>query len=149
MYPGAGTFVLIRPAQTFYERINVGRSGDGGEGGGGGSGGIGGQGGGGSGGASFGIAVGPNIAPVIRNNRITSGNGGAAGIGGAAGLGGSPGGSGGSTGGSGGCCSFLLETAGAPGTGGQGGWSYTIFDFDANDGLAPVISDNTLVVQHH
>ena len=126
---------------------NVGRSGDGGEGGGGGSGGIGGQGGGGSGGASFGIAVGPNIAPVIRNNRITSGNGGAAGIGGAAGLGGSPGGSGGSTGGSGGCCSFLLETAGAPGTGGQGGWSYTIFDFDANDGLAPVISDNTLVVQ--
>ncbi len=22
MYPGAGTFVLIRPAQTFYERIN-------------------------------------------------------------------------------------------------------------------------------
>ena len=23
MYPGAGTFVLIRPAQTFYERINV------------------------------------------------------------------------------------------------------------------------------
>ena len=23
MYPGAGTFVLIRPAQTFYERINL------------------------------------------------------------------------------------------------------------------------------
>ena len=23
MYPGVGTFVLIRPAQTFYERINV------------------------------------------------------------------------------------------------------------------------------
>ena len=23
MYPGAGTFVLIRPAQTFYERINI------------------------------------------------------------------------------------------------------------------------------
>ena len=25
MYPGAGTFVLIRPAQTFYERIKLGR----------------------------------------------------------------------------------------------------------------------------
>ena len=25
MYPGAGTFVLIRPAQTFYERIKSGR----------------------------------------------------------------------------------------------------------------------------
>ena len=24
MYPGAGTFVLIRPAQTFYERIKIG-----------------------------------------------------------------------------------------------------------------------------
>ena len=24
MYPGVGTFVLIRPAQTFYERINLG-----------------------------------------------------------------------------------------------------------------------------
>ena len=24
MYPGVGTFVLIRPAQTFYERIKVG-----------------------------------------------------------------------------------------------------------------------------
>ena len=23
MYPGAGTFVLIRPAQTFYERIKI------------------------------------------------------------------------------------------------------------------------------
>ena len=23
MYPGVGTFVLIRPAQTFYERINI------------------------------------------------------------------------------------------------------------------------------
>ena len=23
MYPGVGTFVLIRPAQTFYERINL------------------------------------------------------------------------------------------------------------------------------
>ena len=26
MYPGVGTFVLIRPAQTFYERINVGKA---------------------------------------------------------------------------------------------------------------------------
>ena len=25
MYPGVGTFVLIRPAQTFCERINIGR----------------------------------------------------------------------------------------------------------------------------
>ena len=25
MYPGVGTFVLIRPAQTFYERIKIGR----------------------------------------------------------------------------------------------------------------------------
>ena len=23
MYPGVGTFVLIRPTQTFYERINL------------------------------------------------------------------------------------------------------------------------------
>ena len=26
MYPGKGTVVLIRPAQTFYERIKVGRT---------------------------------------------------------------------------------------------------------------------------
>ena len=26
MYPGVGTFVLIRPTQTFYERINIARS---------------------------------------------------------------------------------------------------------------------------
>ena len=24
MYPGVGTFVLIRPTQTFYERIKIG-----------------------------------------------------------------------------------------------------------------------------
>ena len=123
---------------------DAGRSGDGGEGGGGGSGGIGGQGGGGGGGPSFGVLIGPNLAPTIRNNQISSGNGGPAGIGGAAGLGGSPGGSGGSTGGSGGCCSFLLETAGTPGTGGQGGWSYTVFDWDPKDGAVPTLTDNGL-----
>jgi len=89
--------------------------------------------------------VGPNVAPAIRNNQVTAGNGGNGGIGGAAGLGGSPGGAGGSTGGSGGCCAFLLDTAGAPGTGGQGGWSYVIFDWDPNDGASPNLSDNTLI----
>ena len=79
----------------------VGRSGDGGEGGGGGSGGIGGQSGGGAGGPSYGILVGPDITPAIKNNLVRSGSGGNGGIGGAAGLGGSPGGSGGSTGGGG------------------------------------------------
>ena len=76
---------------------------------------------------------------------MTSGNGGNGGIGGAAGLGGSPGGSGGSSGGSGGCCSFLLETAGSPGTGGQGGWSFAVFVYDydpANDTV--IVSGNTL-----
>lgn len=123
---------------------SVGRSGDGGEGGGGGSGGVGGQGGAGGGGPSYGILVGPKVAPVIRRSSITSGTGGNGGIGGAAGLGGSPGGSGGSTGGSGGCCAFLLETAGTAGSGGQGGWSYAVMDIDPFDGFAPSLSDNTL-----
>ncbi|MGH2543888.1 MAG: hypothetical protein ACRDIB_13885, partial [Ardenticatenaceae bacterium] len=122
----------------------VGRSGDGGEGGGGGSGGIGGQGGGGAGGPSYGVLVGPGVAPLIRNNAIASGDGGSGGIGSVAGLGGSPGGSGGSTGGSGGCCAFLVETAGIPGTGASGGFSYAIFDWDTNDNATPSLSDNTL-----
>jgi hypothetical protein len=122
---------------------NVGRSGDGGEGGGGGSGGIGGQGGGGAGGPSIGVLVGPGVALILSGNAITSGQGGNGGIGGAAGLGGSPGGSGGSTGGSGGCCAFLLETAGAPGTGGDGGHSIAIYDMELKDD-APVLDANTL-----
>lgn len=125
---------------------DVGRSGDGGEGGGGGSGGIGGQGGGGAGGPSFGILVGANSAPMIRDNVIAAGNGANGGIGGAAGLGGSPGGGGGSTGGSGGCCSFLLQAAGSPGTGGQGGYSYAIFDLDTNDNATPALNGNQLTV---
>ncbi len=124
---------------------DAGRSGDGGEGGGGGGGGIGGQGGGGGGGPSFGILLGAGVGPVIGNNDITAGVGGNGGIGGAAGLGGSPGGNGGSSGGSGGCCTFLLETAGAPGTGGQGGWSYAVYDWDLGGGASPVLSGNTLV----
>ncbi len=46
---------------------------------------------------------------------------------------------------SGGCCSFLLETAGSPGTGGSGGWSYAIFDADVQDGAAPTLSGNSTV----
>lgn len=122
---------------------NVGRSGDGGEGGGGGSGGIGGQGGGGAGGASYGVMFGPESSATIKDNQIRTGAGGNAGVGGAAGLGGSPGGSGGSTGGAGGCCSFLLETAGKPGTGGQGGFSYSVFDLDTTDDFTPSLSGNT------
>ena len=124
----------------------AGRSGDGGEGGGGGGGGIGGQGGGGGGGPSYGILFSrPDLPAIVRDNTVTAGNGGNGGIGGAAGLGGSPGGSGGSTGGSGGCCSFLLETAGSPGTGGQGGWSFAVFVYDydpTNDSVT--VSNNTL-----
>ena len=48
----------------------AGRSGDGGEGGGGGSGGIGGQGGGGGGGPSFGVLLGPNVAPLSETTRF-------------------------------------------------------------------------------
>ena len=59
-------------------------------------------------------------------------------------LGGSPGGSGGSTGGSGGCCSYLLESAGTPGSGGEGGWSYAIFDWDVGDGASPTLDSNVL-----
>ena len=121
---------------------SVGRSGDGG--GGGGSGGIGGQGGGGAGGPSYGILVGDNSAPLINNNVIAAGVGGNGGIGGVAGLGGSPGGSGGSTGGSGGCCSILLQTAGGPGTGGQGGWSYAVYDLDHDDGFTAALDGNEL-----
>jgi hypothetical protein len=39
-----------------------------------------------------------------------------------------------------------LETAGQPGTGGSGGWSYAIFDFDPNDDATPAVSDNDLTV---
>ena len=123
---------------------NVGRSGDGGEGGGGGSGGIGGQGGGGGGGPSYGVLVGPGIAPALRMNTIASGSAGNGGVGGAAGLGGSPGSDGGSTGGAGGCCAFLLETAGTFGTGGGGGWSYAVFDWNPTDGAMPDLQGNTL-----
>ena len=119
-------------------------AGSGGRGGGGG--GIGGQGGGGGGGPSYGILFSrPDLPAIVRDNTVTAGNGGNGGIGGAAGLGGSPGGSGGSTGGSGGCCSFLLETAGSPGTGGQGGWSFAVFVYDydpTNDSVT--VSNNTL-----
>jgi hypothetical protein len=78
------------------------------------------------------------------NNVIVAGDGGNGGIGGAAGLGGSPGSSGGSTGGSGGCCSFLLETAGEPGTGGQGGWSFAVIDLDPDDGFTAALIGNEL-----
>ena len=92
-----------------------GSGGDGGNGGVGGKGGTGGRGGAGGGGPSYGIAVSAGLAPAITNNQITSGNGGFGGFGGDGGF------------------------------GGTGGFSYSIFDADINDGLVPVLINNTLI----
>ena len=42
------------------------------------------------------------------------------------------------------CCAFLLETAGDAGSGGNGGWSYAVFDLDPDDASRPILEGNTL-----
>jgi hypothetical protein len=98
--------------------------GDGGNGGRGGNGGLGGEGGGGGGGGggpSFGVLVGSGIAPAITGNAINSGP---------AGDGGSGADNGGANGNAGG--------------GGQGGYSYALYDSDLDDAAVPLASGNTL-----
>lgn len=88
--------------------------GNGGAGGYGGKGGNGGRGGAGGGGPSYGIAVGENSAPTISNNIIVSEQGGAGGFG------------------------------SDNGNGGNGGNSFAVFDSNVNDGVVPILTNNTL-----
>ncbi len=130
-----------------------GEQGGSGAGGAGGSrGGNGGQGGGGAGGVSFGILVGPGIAPAISRNEVSSGQGGKPGLGSGGGLGGQfglPGQIAGATiGGAGGAggSDTVLDRSGADGVLSQGGWSYAIYDVNNNDGFSTVLTDNDLTV---
>lgn len=117
---------------------SIGGGEGGGRGGGGGKGGQGGQGGGGGGGPSYAILVGPDLGPVIRNNTLTSGQGG---VGGSGGLGGRKGADG-ATGGNGGTTNASSKASdGAPS---EGGWSFGIFDLDPNDGLVPAVAGNNI-----
>lgn len=96
--------------------------GNGGRGGPGGPGGVGGGGGGGGGGPSFGVLVGPGIAPAITGNDIDSGPGGDGGDGADSGS----------------------NSNGTSGDGGNGGYSYALYDADVNDEFVPAASGNTL-----
>ena len=78
------------------------------------AGGNGGRGGAGGGGPSYGVLVGSQMSPLLTGNDIRSGNGGNGGFG------------------------------GVNGHGGEGGYSYAIYDTNLNDGIVPVLSDNTL-----
>lgn len=93
----------------------LGRGGGGADGRAGGFGGTGGRGGAGGGGPSYGVVIGPNMAPVVADNRITSGAGGAAGNG------------------------------GIGGNGGEGGYSFTLWDINPNDGQLPVLGGNNVL----
>lgn len=94
-------------------------AGDGAKGGNGAQGGNGGQGGGGAGGPSYGIFIGPNLAPFISNNQIMPREDI---IGGAGGNG------------------------AAGGNGGEGGWSYGIYDADSADGMVASLLQNTIIL---
>lgn len=95
--------------------FGLGRGGPGGNGGTGGAGGAGGRGGAGGGGPSYGVVFGPNMAPEVADNTITSGAGGAGGAG------------------------------SSVGNGGEGGWSFTLFDINPNDGQLPALSGNNVL----
>jgi hypothetical protein len=73
---------------------------------------------------------------------IGAGNGGRGGGGGLSGRVGTRGADGAATGGFGGIC--CGEETGAPGTGGQGGWSDAVFDWKPADGSLPALSDTRL-----
>jgi len=90
------------------------QGGNGGKGGKGGKGGNGGRGGAGGGGPSYGIAIGNNIAPLVKNNSISSGQGNQAGYGANDSI------------------------------GGNGGNSYAVYDNSVKDGITPVLINNTL-----
>lgn len=87
---------------------------DGADGGRGGDGGIGGTGGGGGGGPSYGVVFGPNMAPTLTGNTITSGDGAAGGNG------------------------------GDRGNGGGGGYSFAVYDRYLNDNVFATLNQNTL-----
>ena len=114
------------------------RGGDGYGGGDGGAGGRGGTGGGGAGGPSFGILIAADNAPVIRNNNITAENGGRGGAGGDPGQGGIGGGTlwAGND--------WTDSNRGAAGSGGQGGFSFTVYDMDTDDGKDASLQGNIM-----
>jgi len=100
--------------------------GTGGAGGPGGYGGNGGIGGAGGGGPSYGILVGPTLAPEITRNVITSGSGGDGGIGTSGDFGDNGG---------------YDRRDSAGGNGGDGGASYAIYDI--GNAIVPALLDNT------
>ena len=93
--------------------------GKGGNGGKGGSGGRGGAGGSGGGGASYAIFLGADTPATIENNNLTSGNGG-----------------------NGGNARYTDDEL----SGGNGGWSFGIFDGNLNDSFAVSVSDNQFTI---
>ena len=93
----------------------LGNGGSGGGGGDGGNGGTGGYGGAGGGGPSYGVIFAAGMAPTLTSNIITSGDGGA-----------------------GGKWWDFVEN------GGEGGYSFAIFDRDPNDAFFAALDQNTL-----
>ena len=112
------------------------------------------SGGGGGGGPSYSILIGANMAPIISNNVLISGDGGAPGTDGNGSNGGALGGrdgvpglkgtrNGSDSGGSGDSGGKSYKITKRPdGSPAEGGWSVNVFDANLGDGLTPVLNNN-------